>query len=457
MAFIREIKRGKSVYLAKVESFREEGKVKQRVVEYIGKKEGGGAVIKTDLNKVQVSTVKRFADIKALIHLAYELKLNYLLGKHHKFILAMVIAHLLCKGSVLKISSWVQHTLLLEQLGLETLSTKGLYEALDHLNDLPFARVEAALSKHWAVIAPTDTSCFVLDVTDTYFAGSSTDTKLRKGKDGKVSKLLQIGLVVSFENGFPILHKCYGGNISTMKILGDLLVSVSALGLSAIVLDRGFYSEENVTDLEHLGMEVIVGVKQTTGIQKQFLDTIDREVIYSAKNQVILKETIVYAQHFAYLHGRLIVLYNPKLEALKRDKMLAEGANLREVKYIGYSLIYHNTRQDTAAVVRKYYEKDIVERSFKSLKGEVQLHPIRLWLPERVQAHVKLCYLSLSLLALIGYKCRKLDLSATKVLEELQYIYKVHLVHAKTKKQWDKVVTLTNQQKQILKALKCSV
>jgi transposase len=457
MSFIREIKKGNSIYLAKVECVREDGKVKQRVLEYIGKKEAGRPVIRTDINEVKISAVKRFADIKVLIQLAYELKWNYLLGKHHKSILAIVIAHLLCKGSILKMSSWVQHTLLFEQLDSEALSITQLYEALDYLNELPFEKVEAALAKHWATLAPVDTACFVLDVTDTYFAGSSAELKSRRGKDGKVSKLIQVGLVVSFENGFPILHKCYEGNISNIKIFGDLLGSISALGLSAIVLDRGFYSEENVKDLQALGMEVIVGMKQTAGIQKQFLDKIDREAIYSHKNQVILKETIVYVQQFSYLQGRLIVLYNPRMEALKRDKMLAEGALAREVKYVGYSLIYHNTGQDAATVVRKYFEKDIVERSFKSLKGEVQLHPIRLWLPDRVQAHVKLCYLSLSLLALIQYKCAKLELSAAKVLEELQYIYKVSLTHAKTKKQWDKVVTLTNQQKQILKALKCSV
>ncbi len=455
MAFIREIKKGRSVYLAKVASVREDGKVKQQVLEYIGKKESEQKTI--DVEEVEVSLVKRYADVKVLVDLARELKLPFLLGRHHKSILAIVIAHLLGKGSILKIASWAQHTLLFELLGTEALSTKAMYEALDHLNDLPFERVEAALARHWARLAPADTKCFVLDVTDTYLAGNSLEAKPTKGKDGKVSKLIEVGLVVSFTNGFPMLHKSYEGNISTFKIFSDLLSSIAALGLSAIVLDRGFYSEENVGDLKKLGMQVIVGMKQTPVIQKEFLDGIDRDIIYSGKNQIALRATIVYAQTFPYLRGKLIVLYNPKLEVLKRDKKLLEGASEKEVKYVGYSLIYHNTKEDTATVVRKYFEKDVVERSFKSLKGNVQLHPIRLWLPGRVQAHVKLCYLSLCLLSLIGYKCRKLNLSAVQVLDELQYIYKVCLVHSRTKKYCDKVVTLTNQQKQILKALKCSV
>lgn len=126
MAYIREVKRGDSIYLVKVQSVRKEGKVKQEVLEYIGKKENGQAVVKIDLKDVRVSGVKRFADIKVLIQLARELKLDSLLGTHHKSILAIIIAHLLCKGSILKISSWVEHTMLFEELGTAALTTNSL-------------------------------------------------------------------------------------------------------------------------------------------------------------------------------------------------------------------------------------------------------------------------------------------------------------------------------------------
>ena len=98
-----------------------------------------------------------------------------------------------------------------------------------------------------------------------------------------------------------MLPKSYEGNISTFNIFSDLLCSVAALGLCAIVPDRGFYSEENVGDLKKLGMQVIAGMKQTPVIQKKFLDSIDRDTIYSAKNQIALRDSIVYAQSFAYL------------------------------------------------------------------------------------------------------------------------------------------------------------
>ena len=137
--------------------------------------------------------------------------------------------------------------------------------------------------------------------------------------------------------------------------------------------------------------------------------------------------------------------------------MLANDSTDNEVKYVGYSLVFHNTNLAAGLVVKKYFEKDIVERSFRSMKGDIQLHPIRLWMPKRVNAHIKICYLSLCLLSLIKYKCKKLNTSPIEIIQELQTVYKVNLSHSNTKQKFTKVVTLSNNQKNILKALKCSV
>ena len=59
MAFIRKKKVGKNVYLEKVESYRKDGKVKQRVLEYLGKEIDGQPVKKVFTNKIQVQSVKQ--------------------------------------------------------------------------------------------------------------------------------------------------------------------------------------------------------------------------------------------------------------------------------------------------------------------------------------------------------------------------------------------------------------
>lgn len=457
MAFIRKIKKGDATYLAKVESYREGGKVKQRVLEYVGKEENGVPIQKIDINKIEVENVKQYADITILYQLALELKLNYLLGRYHKPIIALLIAHLICKGSILRISRWIENSTIKEVIGLDELTTRMLYDALDYLDECNFDTVEQSIFEYWLQLDPSDNKAFVLDVTDTYYNGKHDLSTQRKGKDGKVSKLIQIGLGVSFGNGFPIFHKSYNGNISNIKILEDLMRVMAQRGIPTVVMDRGFYSESNVLDLDKLKMKIIVGVKQSAGIKKNILDKIERDKIYAAKNQVTLKDTFVYVQEVKFLFGKMIVIYNPKYEALKRDRMLADEATDIEVKYVGYSLIFHNTKLKPDEVVRKYFDKDIVERSFRTMKGDVQLHPIRLWLPKRVDAHIKICYLSMCLLSLIKFRCKKISASPGEVIQDLQTIYKVNLKHSKTRQKFTKVVTLSNQQKNILKALKCSV
>jgi transposase len=457
MAFIRKIKKGDAIYLAKVESYRQDGKVKQRVLEYVGKLEGGLPVQKVDINKIGIANVQQYADVSVLYQLAVELRLNYLLGKHHKPIIILLIAHLICKSGIFKVSKWIEHSTIREVVGLADISTDMLYNALDHLEECNFDNIEQQIFEYWLKISPEDNRSFVLDVTDTYYNGRHDKSSVRKGKDGKVSKLIQIGLGVSFENGFPIFHKTYNGNISNIKVLEDLMRVMAHRGIDSIVMDRGFYSEANVEDLNKLGMKITVGVKQSIGIKNVILDKISRERIYVSKNQVRLKNTFVYVQEETFLFGKLIIIYNPKYEALKRDKLLSEDATDNEIKYVGYSLIFHNTKLKPDAVVRKYFDKDVVERSFRTMKGDVQLHPVRLWMPRRVNAHIKICYLSMCLLALIKFRCRKISTSPGVIIEELQSIYKVNMEHTKTKQKFTKVVTLSNSQKNILKALKCSV
>lgn len=457
MSFIRKIKKGGSTYLAKVESFRKDGKVRQRFLEYIGKEVNGKPVIKIDINRVNVSSVKRYLDIEILHGLSLELGLPKLLGDHHKPLLAMVYAHLLQKNSIRQLPQWIEHTTIGDSLQCETFTTKELYESLTNLENFEFETIENNLISFWKRLVPKDSNTVVLDVTDTYFSGSTAECKPRRGKDGNISKLLQIGLIVSFRNGFPLLHRTYEGNVANVKIFEDMLKEISDNGLRGIIMDRGFFSKVNIEALKRLGMQVIVGVKQTVALREQFLKTIDRNEIYVKKHQVVLKETIVYAKSFNYLGGKLIVIYNPTLEVMKRDKILIGEDIEKDIKYVGYSLVYHNTKYTEREVIKKYFEKDVVERAFKKIKGPLSLRPIRVWLRQHVVAHVKVCYLAMAILSLLEYKCRKIKISGVDALKTMQYIYKVKLRHTDTKKEWDKIVTMGKTQKDLLRIIKCSV
>lgn len=63
MAFIRKIRKKSGTYLALVESYRKNGKVKQKVKKYLGKEINGKPVRRVKTSNVGVDSVKRYSDV----------------------------------------------------------------------------------------------------------------------------------------------------------------------------------------------------------------------------------------------------------------------------------------------------------------------------------------------------------------------------------------------------------
>jgi transposase len=130
---------------------------------------------------------------------------------------------------------------------------------------------------------------------------------------------------------------------------------------------------------------------------------------------------------------------------------------LKEVQkaeeFDGYSVIFTTVNLAKEQVVKMYFEKDLVEKAFQSLKGVTRLRPIRHWLYNRVIAHVFVCYLSYLILTLMQIKLTGLSISAPQALEELDTMYRVHLRDKHKKFKLTKIVTLNKKQEKILKAI----
>ena len=457
MAFIRKIKKQNAIYLAEVENHREGSKVKQKVIRYIGKEVNGQIVRKISSDNIEVESVKQYLDYRVLHSLAREVGLTKILGEKTKYILLLIYTQIISRKPIYKLPEYVEHTALKELLGIDKIIDKQLYEALDDLEELNFERIETEIFERLSC-ERKERKALVLDVTDTYFAGSQADWKARRGKDGKYDKLIQIALAVTKEEGFPIMHKIYEGNINNVKIFQDLLAESRLKRFDVIVLDRGASSYETLADLGTLNQKVIAGLRLHERIKKEYISKIDRETIYHPNYQIKLKNTQVYAMSFDFEGGKLIAVYNPELEVAKRNHAMENNTyDPEEARYMGYSIIFHTTGLPEIEVVKIYYEKDIVEKAFKELKSSINLHPIRKYRMSHIKAHVKICYMAYALLTFMQYKLRQKNLSAVESLEKLQSAYKVYLKSEKEKFNWSKIVTLSKDQKAILEILNCSV
>lgn len=447
MSFVRKIKKKSGTYLAEVESYRKGGAIKQRVIKYLGKELNGKPVKRVSSDSITVKSVKRSLDVLSVDKISSELGLRDI---NNDYVLALVYSQLLEKRSINKLADWLRFTEIPDVLDLPNTSIKKLYESLSEIEEDEFRDLNADMAK---VFKKYDdfSKAAVIDVTDTYFEGSSLNIKTRKGKEGKVKKLLQVGLAVTFRHGFPILQKQFHGNLSQINILKDMVLTLKEIGMDSIIVDRGMMTPENIESLQKLKFQIIAGLKKSTKFESMFISKVDREEIYTLHNRVKLKNTAVFIQPFKYSGGELIVVYNPEYETLKKAINFEKGKESKPS--IGYSLIYHNTEYPSDEIVKKYFEKDIVERAFKKIKGILSLRPIRVWLNEHVEGHVRICYLAYAILSLMNYRLRKTGFSAIEALESLKTGYKVELRDVVNKHQWSLTVELEPKQRKILKAI----
>ncbi len=447
MTFIRKKKVGEKVYLVEVKNVRENGKIKQKYIRYLGKEINGKAVKRVLTSDIQATNVKQSMDVLAIDKIAGELKLKEI---PYKPALSLAYSQLLEKRSIHKLEDWMRYTEIPEVLGIELPGVKELYESLADINEEDFEKINEKMFSVFESYENIKESA-IIDVTDTYFAGTSVNIKRRRGKDKKVSKLIQVGLAVSFKNGFPIFHKKYHGNLSGIDIFRDMALELRNKKISSIIMDRGMLSLENLEIALNLKFEIIAGIRKTKTLITDFISPIDRDEIYAKKNFVKLKNTEIFIKTFDYMKGKLIVVYNPSLEVMK--KSLNFNKDLDSEKDIGYSLIYHNTKYSSEEVVRNYYDKDMVERAFKHIKGILNIRPIRLWLNNHIEGHIKICYLAYAILSLMNFKLKKLGISSIEALDSLKHGYKINLRDDSSGFEWSIHVSLEPKQRKILKEL----
>ena len=122
-------------------------------------------------------------------------------------------------------------------------------------------------------------------------------------------------------------------------------------------------------------------------------------------------------------------------------------------EFDGYSCIFSTKNIIDKDMVRLYFDKDIVERAFRVLKGVINLNPVRHWLYNRVIAHVFICYLSYLLLSILKLNLKDIGITPVQAIKDLKSIYRVYFSNKKKNVTISKTVTLNKKQENILKAV----
>ena len=100
-----------------------------------------------------------------------------------------------------------------------------------------------------------------------------------------------------------------------------------------------------------------------------------------------------------------------------------------------------------------YFQRDVVEKAFCTLKGELKLGPIRYRRRDRIDAYSTIVYLAYLLWSWTERKLKKKypDMSLPRILELVEDVSWVEFKSGKLTKEW--VTRPTREQKKMLKYL----
>ena len=491
ISFIRKIKRKGRVYLAEVENRWIKGKCVQSHIRYVGRQADGQTLVAASLSQAQVESVKVYGPLLLLHHLAEEIGLPKHLGSYSQEILSLVYAHCLDYQSLNSMPQWFERTDLNFLLKLDGLTEKRLLAALDSLEALDAPAVQRQLFESVCQHFHIKPAGVIYDVTNTYLYGKNCPlAKAGHDKEGvKGRPLIQIGLSVTQNEGFPLFHKVFDGNVHDARTLQDLITHFGTYGLAPglFIYDRGIVSNRNLRDIKALGWDTLCGVPLREPLKEFWRPKLKSQTLVQLDHRHRVGRSVFYALSKSYsmdgVRGDLALCLNEQMQRLSREsrydelvaaeKLLAQGKTIkpglerffdrrghlqRDVlekteKWDGYSCLFSTKALPMDQRLKLYFDKDVVEKAFRSLKGITQLRPVRCWLADRVHAHVFVCYLAYLLLSILQYRLRELDLTAERALEDLATVYKVYLRDTKNRFQLSRVVALSKHQENILKAV----
>jgi len=251
------------------ESYREDGKVKNRTLANLSKWkperiEALRRALKGEFDGIdgEASSGLIFGVLFALKVLTDRLGLTSALGRHPKARLALflVLARVAHQGSRLSALRWARDHAVDEVLNLDALSEDALLEALDWLDEKQ-ETIEAKLYKTYVERAGAPPVLVLYDVTSSYFEGECNELAAygynRDGKRGK--KQIVVGLLTG-DDGHPLAIRVFRGNTSDPTTVPEQIETLKRrFGIEEVVFvgDRGMVKAKGKWALMEQGYHYI--------------------------------------------------------------------------------------------------------------------------------------------------------------------------------------------------------
>lgn len=333
--------------------------------------------------------------------------------------------------------------------------------------------------KRWARhVSERDLLCYDITSISSY---SELNEYVRFGYNRDRESLPQVNLamVVGQRTQLPVTYRILPGAINDVSTITNLLKGFDKLEFPTmdLVMDRGFYSQRNITGLFTHRHHFIIGVPAGRKWVRKIIDDC-QDAMHSPRGYRQLDEDSLYMHtrlfqwpdnaRRCYLHiyytphqaaddfARLIqhlLLCKTELETGQLDPAHQQDYEQYFVvkdtpvrgrrveyndsaiaafrnRYAGFFAILTSRKMDARDALAIYRDKDGIEKLFDNLKNQLDLKRLRIHSSGRMAARVFVQFISLILMSQINKTLREQSLSsrysARRLLGEMESLTRIH-------------------------------
>jgi len=304
------------------------------------------------------------------------------------------------------------------------------------------------------------------DTTSTYFTGAGPMTDLAChgfSKDNHPENKQVMGGVVMTREGTPLAHHVFPGNTPDAAAFSEVIEELSTrFGIKRVIVvgDRGMFNAKVIARIEELKLEYIAGVKMrqdwdvkeivleskapfetvTDNLKVKLVELGEERYIVclneeEAKRDQAVREEIVSELREKIAKGPKKMIgntgYRRYLSVDKDAVRIDEKKIASEKKFDGIYVLRTNTDLSAKEAALAYKGLWQVERAFREMKTTFEIRPVYLSREDRIKGHIAVCFLAFCLqvtfLRIVRGEEKLKELSVRSMLQELSEVRMVHL------------------------------
>ncbi len=456
MTFLRVIHVKGRYYLYEKESYwdKELKKPRQRVVRYLGPCDAEGDVLSPPKARVDsVHSAFPAGSLSVFYSMAEKLNVKKRIEEAlsvdapaASLVLSISLNQIVSRLSLSRLPQWLLASPLAEWEGIEHVERSELDEALSALcHYTPFGTLEdrglvlqQLLTKEWRGKSHEPAS-YHYDITkQEYFGDMCPYAAMGHASDRSIKNVVGFGLVTSKVHHHPVLCRAVNGSRNDTVTVKDTISTLKAFGFEhlTLIMDRGMVSRENMETIVQSGYDQIGIVKESNTETWEYLSkwpsTLQQPQFVVAHPSGETAYARAWTGQLMGKRMRLAIVEHPELRAHEkgaRDLTLNEldghptddrlkelkdelkdvitpargrrgftvnsEAVEEEAKRDGRFLMFSTDMSvDASEMFTIYFQRDSIEKAFRTTKGELSLAPLRYRRKDRIDAYTTVLYMA---------------------------------------------------------------